>query len=96
MYTLYQFLIIAYHFTLQTFYIVTAGIYCPENIPHGKARKFLDAGQAGRWEIGFRCDDGYRRHRGVDNVECVAGRVITWQERFGIDVSRLCIPTGEE
>ena len=82
-----------YHSKIILF--VTDGIYCPEEIAHGKIEKFLDRGWSGRWGIGFRCDVGYRRNRGVDNIECVAGRVITGQERFSIDVSKLCVPVGD-
>ena len=45
-----------------------------------------------RKPIYFKCNEGYRKHRGVPYIECVAGRIRTWQERFGVGLETMCIP----
>lgn len=75
-------------------------MYCSKSIPNGEIDEdgiFLrDDGTRVRKEMKFKCNPGFRKHRGVPFVECIAGNVVTWQERYGIDVSALCTPLNAD
>ena len=71
------------------------GHECPIEIANGisSERKFsrTDDGSS-RSYISYSCNEGFRKHRSIPWIECVAGKWVTWQERFGIDTSSLCKP----
>ena len=71
---------------------------CPPEIPNGEfadyPERLKDYGR-NREYISYRCRDGYRNNRGVPFIECVTGKWVTWNERFGIDTSDLCIPINQ-
>ena len=71
---------------------------CPPEILNGY---FTDRPESltdfvnGRQYTFYRCNEGYRKHRGVPYLECIAGKWLTWNERHGIDTNALCIPIDE-
>lgn len=83
-------------YTGSNYCFPNGGYNCSFLIPNGSVgypSSFLkDIGDNSRIYISYTCNEGFRRHRAIDNVECVAGTWITMQERFGIDVNSLCIP----
>ena len=71
------------------------GHECPLEIENGvsstsKYERIDDGGS--RSYVPYKCNDGFRKHRSVKWIECVAGKWVTWQERFGIKTSSICIP----
>ena len=73
----------------------TEGVPCQRRFPNGKVNEkaYIRRDSDGiRSFLRYRCNDGYRPHHAVRYVECVAGTLVTWNERFGIDVSKICIP----
>ena len=71
------------------------GHECPYEIANGISSEFnssrTDDGSS-RGYISYKCNVGFRKHRSIPWIECVAGKWVTWQERFGIDTASLCIP----
>ena len=74
------------------------GHECPLEIANGisSTRRYsrLDDGSS-RGYITYTCNEGFRKHRSVNHIECVAGKWVTWQERFGIDSASICIPYSD-
>ena len=71
------------------------GHECPLVIENGISSTYNDNrfdDGASRSYIPYKCNDGFRKHRSVKWIECVAGKWVTWQERFGINTSSICIP----
>ena len=53
----------------------------------------MDDGHTRR-RVLFECNEGFRKHRSVPYIECIAGNWVTAQERFGLDVSSVCVPNN--
>lgn len=60
------------------------GHSCPDEIPNGVIDDF--------GLVRYKCSSGFRQHRAISYLNCVAGKWITGQERFNIGVNALCIP----
>ena len=74
------------------------GMFCSEEIPNGKLigpEYLLKDFDRGRRHRGYYCNPGSRHHRSILYIECIAGNWVTWNERFGLNVSALCVPETE-
>ena len=74
---------------------ILGGHPCSQEIPNGLAgrweRTYTDFGH-GRLRSGaYVCNDGFRRNRARIMIECIAGQWKTGLERFGIDISKVCL-----
>lgn len=73
-----------YAYTGDNFCRPEGGHSCPDEIPNGVIDDF--------GLVRYKCSSGFRQHRAISYLNCVAGKWITGQERFNIGVNALCIP----
>ena len=74
--------------------VSSVGMNCSENIPNGRVPGpdyLLKDVERGRRYRSFYCNHGFRYHRSIRYIECIAGDWVTWNERFGLNVSKVCI-----
>lgn len=85
-----------YPYTGDNICFPNGGYLCPHEIPNGTAgnpNSYLnDQGGIGRYYVPYQCNDGYRKHREIDQLECLAGTWVTGHERLGISVDDVCTP----
>ena len=78
-------------------HIIAGGHPCSFEIPNGISAKADDWRRddgTSRKRLNYKCNEGFRTHRTISHIECVAGTWLTWQERFGLNTLSLCIPLG--
>ena len=79
-------------------FYIPDGHACPRDIPNGAVigefYRVNDFPFSRRYLYPI-CSEGFRKHR-VMMLECVAGKWVTGQERFGLDVSAVCVSETAE